>query len=179
MIFSNDEVRADWISVVLDLDNPKKTGENPHFKNKYAPLEEVLPSLQEAFKSKDFVIVQESKYEAGAVFVKTCWLHPKGTVETEWMGTPAKADPQGTVGATTYLRRVQPMMVCGLIAEDDDDGNKGSGKDELLTKIQKAKTLEELTKLFKSLTAADQKKYNQDFKMRKLEIKPEVPDETP
>jgi hypothetical protein len=171
MVFTNDEVRADWVAVVADLDNPKKTGENPHFKNKYAPLEEVLPALKEAFAAKNFVISQEAKFENGAVHVKTIWHHPKGVAESEWMGTPAKADPQGTVGATTYLRRVQPMMLCGLIAEEDDDGNKGSGTDKILTSIQTAKDLDSLKKIFDGLSATDKKKYNNDIKMRNIELK--------
>jgi hypothetical protein len=170
MFFSNEEVRKDWIEVVRDLNNPKKTGVNPHYKNMYAPLEEVLPSLQEQFAVKNFIIVQEARMTDGKVEVKTYWLSENGSVESEWMGTKAKEDPQGTIGATTYMRRVQPMMLCGLIAEPDDDGNKGSGKDIVLLAIQKAGTEEELRAIFTKLSADDQKKYNADIKNRRAEI---------
>ena len=170
MKFENTEVRAAWMVVVATLESMRKSGENPHFGNKYAPLEEVLPALKDEFAKQNFLISQEAKHENGLVMVQTTFHHPKGDAVTEWMGTPAKADPQGTVGATTYLRRVQLMMVCGLIAEEDDDGNRGSGKDDTLLKIQNAKSIDALREIFTKLSAGDKHKYNNDVKMRKEEL---------
>lgn len=51
-----------------------------------------------------------------------------------------------------------------------DDGNKGSGTDKTLSSIQSAKDVKVLKDIFDKLSAEEKKKYNNDIKMRRLEL---------
>ena len=171
MEFKTPEVKEKWLRVVKSLRNPKNTAENPFLKNKYAPLHEVLEYMKEEFGKEDFTIVQETKYEAGAVMVQTQFLSMSGDAISEWSGTENKKDPQGTGSAITYMRRYQLLAICGLVGEADDDGNEGSNrKDPIVMKIEACKSQKDLTALWKTLSKDEQNKYMKAFTKRKGEI---------
>lgn len=172
MKFSSEEVRKDWLEVVESLSNFKNSAENPYHGNKYVPLHQVLRDLKPAFKNKGFDLIQEARYSNGIVEVQSVFLHEKGTAESEWIGTEAKKDPQGTIGATTYLRRVQLLMICGLCSVDDDDGNGATSSTpiDIKDRIRNAKTKEELKAVWETIDEKEQRSYGEMVNKRLGEI---------
>jgi hypothetical protein len=102
---------------------------NPHFRSKYAALEDVDAAVDPALHDNGLHVTYVShESAAGSVSIEAVLWHTSG----EHMGSgplvllPAKADPQGAVAAITYARRTTKLCVLGLCAEDDDDGNGAS-----------------------------------------------------
>lgn len=116
------------LAVQKEIENPHKNSENPHFRNRYADLAEIINTMREVCANHGIVVVQSTGMSDGNCTVDTMLLHESG----EWIRSNAacplpKQDPQGVGSATTYLRRYSlAAMLC--LAQEDDDGNVGSKK---------------------------------------------------
>lgn len=109
-----------------EVENPHKTAENSHFRNRYADLAEVINTVRPVFAKHGLSVVQMPGWDDGRVTVETTLLHESGEWITGTASTPiAKADPQGVGSACTYLRRYSLAAVC-MVAQEDDDGNGAS-----------------------------------------------------
>lgn len=111
------------------LENPKLTAKNPHFGNRYAPLDEVLRVIQPVF-------------DAGYDIRQTCWVEAPGHIlfVTELSDEQGKAvksvsfpfvgatDPQKTGSAITYARRYGLLLLFNLVGEEDDDAEAAHGR---------------------------------------------------
>lgn len=109
-----------------------KNDENPFFKSKYAGLPDVVGAaskiLSENGLSVSQFIVQN---ELGEDCLKTYLMHSSGQfIEHSMRMHLGKLDSQGMGSATTYARRYSYMSVLGLVADEDDDGNRASHKGE-------------------------------------------------
>ena len=103
------------------VENAHKGSLNPHFKNRYADLAEVLNTVRPVFSECGLSIVQETSFDGSLVSVTTALCHEKGGYITAIAScVPAKADAQGVGAATTYLRRYSLAAVTGVAQEDDD-----------------------------------------------------------
>ena len=103
------------------VENAIKGSINPHFKNRYADLAEVLNTVRPVFSECGLSIVQETSFDGSLVSVTTALCHEKGGYITAIAScVPAKADAQGVGAATTYLRRYSLAAVTGVAQEDDD-----------------------------------------------------------
>jgi hypothetical protein len=103
------------------VENATKGSINPHFKNRYADLAEVLNTVRPVFSECGLSIVQETSFDGSLVSVTTALCHEKGGYITAIAScVPAKADAQGVGAATTYLRRYSLAAVTGVAQEDDD-----------------------------------------------------------
>jgi len=103
------------------VENAHKGSLNPHFKNRYADLAEVLNTVRPVFSECGLSIVQETSFDGSLVSVTTALCHEKGGYVTAIAScVPAKADAQGVGAATTYLRRYSLAAVTGVAQEDDD-----------------------------------------------------------
>src|SRR5699024_998896 len=117
-----------------EVENPTNTAENPFFKSKYAPLEEVLNTVRPILSKHGLSIVQAPSTEENNITISTTLVHESG----EYMEFPKlslkmdKVTAQGAGSAITYARRYALSAVLGISSEDDDDGNaaepKGNGK---------------------------------------------------
>lgn len=109
------------------MGNVAKDANNPFFKSKYAPLESILPAIKQPLKEAGIVFTQ---IPTGLCKLKTVLIDIESgeTIEGEFEMTPAKNDPQGQGGAITYMRRYALVAMLGLNCDEDDDGNKASGK---------------------------------------------------
>jgi len=101
---------------------------NPFFKSKYAGLPDVVrvaaPILSANGLSISQFIVQN---EVGEDCLKTYLLHSSGQfIENSMKMHLGKLDSQGQGSAVTYARRYSYMAVLGLVADEDDDGNRAS-----------------------------------------------------
>jgi hypothetical protein len=116
-----------------EVKNPANTANNPFFKSKYAPLNEILNDVRPLLSKYGLSVLQVPGGDGQDVVITTLLLHDSG----EWIETyplnmkPAKNDPQGIGSCITYGRRYSLAAVLGISSEDDDDGNVAShGKSE-------------------------------------------------
>lgn len=102
-----------------------KSATNPFFKNKYAPLPEILDAIKEPLQTAGLTVKQFPEGEYG---LTTMIAHP---LSGEWITStyfmrPVKDDPQAEGSRITYQRRYALGAVLGLNIDEDDDANKAS-----------------------------------------------------
>ncbi len=104
----------------------KKSADNPFFKSKYAPLDEIIPAIRQSLKKHGLVFLQIPQ---GADELTTTIIHaPSGqSISGTLKMTPKDSSPQGHGSAITYARRYALVSMLGLNTEGDDDGNAASG----------------------------------------------------
>lgn len=132
-MIKSDEIKqlaTALLEVQKNLPALKKTADNPFYKSKYSPLDEILPKALAVLSTNGIALVQTvGTAETGDTTLTTTLLHTSG----EWLSDTqplllAKADPQGQGSAITYARRYALMSMLGLVAEgEDDDANIASG----------------------------------------------------
>jgi len=115
-----------------EVSNPKNTAINPHFKSKYAPLQDILSLVRPVLAKHGLSIIQFPSGDGQDITISTILMHESG----EWIEAcplTLKADKptaQGAGSAITYGRRYTLSAVLGISSEDDDDGNSANKKDE-------------------------------------------------
>jgi hypothetical protein len=105
-----------------EIDPPKENAVNPFFKNRYAPLKEIIRAAKAALPKHGLCVIQPTTMIDGQKFVMTMVLHSSG----QYLGglypiTPGKVDPQGVGSAVTYARRYALSSMLGLASDEDDD----------------------------------------------------------
>lgn len=104
---------------------------NPHFKSKYADLAAVKEACGDALSSNGIAVVQAHGFEGERFILTTRLIHKSGQwLESQYLIKPVKDDPQGYASATTYARRISLSSMVGVVADEDDDGNAASRRDE-------------------------------------------------
>jgi hypothetical protein len=143
-----------------EMSGAKKSAKNPFFKSNYANLEEVINCVKEPFANNGLSFVQFPISGEGLAGVETIIMHESGEfIANEFMLKCAKNDPQGMGSAITYARRYGLQSAVGIPSEDDD----GEGamqrkpkaplmkKEDAVSKLGAAKTLEELGKAWNNI----------------------------
>lgn len=111
-----------------ELNAVSKDGTNPHFRSKYATLQNIVESCRDTLRKHGLAVVQTFNETDGTyINLDTTLLHESG----EWIaGTitvqPTKHDPQGLGSAATYARRYALSTILGVVSDEDDDGNMAS-----------------------------------------------------
>lgn len=119
------------------IENPKLTAVNPHFKNRYAPLDEVLRVVKEGLSEGQDVRQTVVANEHGTFF-RSALLSDSGSVEAFVdIPFPQTSKAQELGSAITYCRRYGLCLLFNLVGEDDDDGNAAQGKPSKKTKTKK------------------------------------------
>jgi hypothetical protein len=116
-----------------EVKNPANSANNPFFKSKYAPLNEILNDVRPLLAKNGLSILQFPSGDGQNIVVTTALLHDSGEwIESEPLVLKAvKADPQGAGSCITYARRYAVAAILGISSEDDDDGNAAThGKGE-------------------------------------------------
>lgn len=147
-----------------NLKQPFKDADNPFFKSKYVPLENVTEVIDKALVDTGVTYVQVPvNGEGGMVGVSTTVLHSSG----QWLEFPPfllkpdKANPQGYGSSITYARRYSLSSVFGVTSDNDDDGNAASGNGKQPTRQTKAPAkpqMDDNTRQTLNTTYADLKK---------------------
>lgn len=96
---------------------------NPHFKNKYADLAAIRDAVMPALNKHGLALVQMTAIHDGAMTLVTRILHESGEIIESQYPLPMAARPQELGSALTYARRYSMAAICGIAAEEDDDGN--------------------------------------------------------
>lgn len=105
-----------------------KSETNPFFKNKYAPLPQILDEIKAPLQNSGLTVKQFPTGEHGLC---TMIIHCETGeyISSEYEMKPSKSDPQGEGSRITYQRRYALGAVLGLNIDVDDDGNKASKVD--------------------------------------------------
>ena len=111
-----------------ELNAVSKDGNNPHFRSKYATLQNIVESTRDTLRKHGLAVVQTfSDTDGTYISLNTTLLHDSGEyISGTFSMRPSKVDPQGLGSATTYARRYALSAILGIVTDDDDDGNAAS-----------------------------------------------------
>lgn len=117
------------IALNAELSNPKNTADNPFFKSKYAPLNEILNEVRPLLSKHGLAIIQNTMSIEDRIGIQTVIIHSSGeSIASDILLLKADKDTaQGQGSAITYGRRYQVSAMLSIASEDDDDGNHASG----------------------------------------------------
>lgn len=109
---------------------------NPAFRSKYLSLEALLAEVLPVLNRHGLAVSQWPSFTAspdGTEFVSTLeTMLVHGPSGETWKGSmlllPSKRDAQGQGAAITYAKRYALTALCGLSADEDDDGNTASAQ---------------------------------------------------
>lgn len=112
-----------------EVKQPKKDADNPFFKSKYVPLENVVEVIHEAASKHGLSEMTYPAQEENAVGVGVIITHSSGQYIKfpPILLKPDKNTPQGIGAAITYARRYALSSAFGIASETDDDANSISG----------------------------------------------------
>ena len=116
----NTQIIKALLHVQEEIQNPKKTEENPYYKSKYAPLDQILNEVRVLLSKHGLVMIQDTGGDdEGNVVVSTTLLHESGgwiqtSPRSETTARKASATPQEMGSAITYARRYQLMSLLGI-----------------------------------------------------------------
>lgn len=106
-----------------DIRTATKNSINPHFKSKYADLEETIDCVKPYLGKHLLSFTQHPSYIDGVVSLTSFLTHASGEWIKSTCSAPSpKLDVQGVGSAITYLRRYS-LQSFFLFASQDDDGN--------------------------------------------------------
>ncbi len=105
-----------------------KDGYNPHFKNKYVTLEQVVDRVIPALREQGIMALQPVSNVGEASALCTILRHmPSGTqMEYEMPLVMDRVAPQAQGSAITFARRYALLSFLGLVSDEDNDAQTGS-----------------------------------------------------
>ncbi len=107
-----------------------KDAVNPHFKNRYASLSQIIEAVQKPLNECGLAVIQ---LPSGDHELETILIHTSGEYIAEtYRMTPQRDDPQGLGSAITYQRRYALGAILCLNIDEDDDAEKASAPELLL-----------------------------------------------
>ena len=111
-----------------EVTNPKNTADNPFFKSKYAPLNDVLTLVRPILSKNGLSLLQSPSVGGERIIITSMLMHSSGEwIELDPLMLKAdKVTAQGAGSAITYGRRYAVSAILGISSEDDDDGNGAS-----------------------------------------------------
>ena len=111
-----------------EVKQPLKDANNPFFKSKYVPLENVVEAVTETASKHGLSFIQYPLNNGEQVGVTTLLMHESGEwIESEPIfAKPQKPDPQGVGSTITYLKRYSLSAIFGITSDIDDDANSAS-----------------------------------------------------
>jgi hypothetical protein len=134
------EIAAALSKFQAEIENPKNTADNPFFKSKYAPLNDILNLARPLLAKHGLSVLQSPSGDGERIVITTMLMHLSG----EWIELDPlilKADKitaQGAGSAITYGRRYALSALLGISSEDDDDGNGAEPKAKAKTQTKPA-----------------------------------------
>ncbi len=158
-----------------------KDGTNPHYKSKYATLENVTDTIRPVLQKHGVLFMQApgSVNEHGIMALETIFVHAEsGESFGSVIGVPlGKKDPQGVGSAITYACRYSLMALLGLPPVDDDGESAKRPPEQDLAKPRFIGDCERVILAFddeKSLRAwwesPQQKQMRRDFELTSSDI---------
>lgn len=117
----------------VEMANPKFDAANPFFKSKFASLAAVRNAVVPLLAKNGICMAQDLTTAEGSISCTTILTHSSGQqMRFGPLTLPiTKADAQGYAAAGTYAKRISLQSVCGVVGDEDDDGDthrKDDGK---------------------------------------------------
>lgn len=166
-----NELAKALVSAQAEFSAVPKGSVNPFFKSKYAALPDVVASAGPVLAKHGLAVSQHiTTNDQGADMLITYVLHSSGQFIAHGMILHLpKSDPQGQGSAVTYARRYSYMSALGLVADEDDDGNKAS-QPKQAPKVKEPTALDTMRDLLskKFEAPAERKKYVEGLMGREL-----------
>jgi hypothetical protein len=167
-----NELASALVSAQAEFSAVPKGSVNPFFKSKYAALPDVVQSASPVLTKHGLAVSQHiATGMNGADILVTYLIHKSGQYIAHDMTLHLpKSDPQGQGSAVTYARRYSYMSVLGLVADEDDDGNKASQAPKSAPKSKQPTPLDNMRELLakKFDEPADRKAFCEERVQRTL-----------
>ena len=123
-------IAAALVKFQSQLKPVEKGSENPFFKSTYASLSDILQAVMPLLSSCGLSITQPMRVTDNGTILITRLLHESGEVIESEMILPHNSDPQRYGSLISYYKRYQLTALLGIATiDEDDDGNRASGKD--------------------------------------------------
>jgi len=120
---------AAFVRALRDMRGPAKDGINPRFGQGYATLGAFIDAVKPILAKHDLSVSHDFvPTEKGDLLCYTV-IHSGYGVSLRLAPIPVKVDPsnpQATGSAITYARRYSLSAALGIVADEDDDGNRAS-----------------------------------------------------
>lgn len=101
-------------------------GENPHFGSRYATLPTIVTKMTPVLRSHGLMFKSYTDVIDGYTLLVATLLHiESGETMVSRMRLP-DGNPQNMGSAITYYRRYTMLVMTGVVADGDDDGNAAS-----------------------------------------------------
>src|SRR5699024_5456683 len=123
-----------------EVKQPLKDKNNPFFKSKYVPLENVVEAITDIAPNHGLSFVQWAlNNDNGQVGVATILMHTSGEyIQFDPVFMKAeKQTPQGYGALITYIKRYTLSAIFGITSDQDDDANQSSQSQPVEKKTQK------------------------------------------
>lgn len=121
-----NEIAAALAKAQGEMKNAPFNATNPHLKNKFANLASVRDTTIPTLSKYGIAAVQTIVPFDGRAALATRLMHSSG----QWMESlcplPDATDMQKLGSALTYARRYSLSAICGIAADEDDDGHEAS-----------------------------------------------------
>lgn len=116
------------VAAQAEMPKVEKRGKNPHFKNEYVTLDDLLEAVRPVLNRHGLAVVQFPDTMDGKPALTTVlWHGPSGDKTGATMPLILqKEDMQGVGAAITYARRYMLAAALGIAEGTDDDGNQAS-----------------------------------------------------
>ena len=119
---TENTMMQDLLAAQREMPALQKSAINPHFKNRFVPLDELIPAVLPILNKHNFVLMQMPAFHEGQPCLDYELRHVSGEMVGGSMALLCgKDDPQGQGSAITYARRYSLMALLGLTADADDD----------------------------------------------------------
>lgn len=105
-------------AAMADLKNPEKSANNPHFKSRFAPLDQCLAVARPVLAKHGLAL---SQVVDGDILRTMLFTEDGGVLASAYPIKPVKADPQGVGSAITYARRYALLSILAIAGTDEDD----------------------------------------------------------
>jgi hypothetical protein len=112
----------------LSLPKFDKDASNPHFKNKYITLDQIMAKIRPVLKEKGLLIYHSQNIDG----LRTAIVDTETSEEiSTFYPVPPSLSGQKLGSELTYARRYSICLLLGIVADEDDDGNEANKKEEL------------------------------------------------
>jgi hypothetical protein len=117
------ELMAALAKAQAEMDNAPMNSENPHFRSKYADLASIRNATIPALSKHGLSLHQVTRIDGSGMVLVTRLGHASGQFIDSVYPLPNSNKPHEMGSAITYARRYSWAAICGIAAEEDEDGN--------------------------------------------------------
>lgn len=139
---AESNINRDFYAALLEMENPSKDGNNPHFNSRYATLGSVLDVIKPTLAKHNLVPRQRVMPSDDGWKLVTMVISSEGEqMVVDERPFKFSGTPQQNGSEETYLRRYAYMCCMGLTAVDDDANEATAGANEnerILNNLRKA-----------------------------------------